>query len=233
MGPNIPQHIAIIMDGNGRWARKRGLPRNYGHRQGIKTVTRVINACLEIGIKYLTLYTFSTENWRRPKREVEALMNLLGTYIDKKKGEVLKGKKIRITVIGRWWELPGDLPLKLESLMQESKKNKKLNVILAINYGGRREILDAVEKLLKSQSFPPNLKLEEEYFRKYLYASEIPDPDLIIRTAGEFRISNFLLWQSSYAEFYVTEKLWPDFGKADLIKAIKVYQRRRRKFGGI
>lgn len=218
------------MDGNGRWARKRGLPRTYGHHQGAKAVRRIINACLELNIKYLTLYTFSTENWSRPQSEVNALMRLLGEYIDRAEKEIPRYQEVRVRVIGRYWELPGELPEKIEALMKATRNHKGLNLTLAINYGGRREILDAVDKIIAEGK---RLLGDEQQFRRYLYAPEIPDPDLLIRTAGEYRISNFLLWQISYTEIYTTKKLWPDFNKLDLIRAINDYQKRRRKFGGV
>jgi undecaprenyl diphosphate synthase len=230
MASNLPQHIAIIMDGNGRWAKRRGLPRTFGHRQGAKAVRRIINACLELNINYLTLYTFSTENWSRPKSEVKTLMGLLEEYIDRAEKEIPRYKEVRVRVIGRYWELPGQLPYKIEKLMDDTKAHKGLNLILAINYGGRREILDAVDKIVETGK---KLFGDESRFRKYLYAPDIPDPDLLIRTAGEYRISNFLLWQISYTELYTTNKLWPDFNKRDLILAINDYRKRRRKFGGL
>ncbi|MCD6081238.1 MAG: di-trans,poly-cis-decaprenylcistransferase [Candidatus Omnitrophica bacterium] len=230
MASNLPQHIAIIMDGNGRWARRRGLPRTYGHRQGAKAVKRIVNACLELNINYLTLYTFSTENWSRPQSEVDTLMRLLGEYIDRAEEEIPRYQEVRVRVIGRYWELPGKLPEKIEALMNATRNHKGLNLTLAINYGGRREILDAVDKIIAEGK---RLLGDEQRFRRYLYAPEIPDPDLLIRTAGEYRISNFLLWQISYTEIYTTKKLWPDFNKLDLIRAIKDYQKRRRKFGGV
>ena len=230
MASNLPQHIAIIMDGNGRWARRRGLPRTYGHHRGAKAVKRIINACLDLKIEYLTLYTFSTENWTRPKSEIETLMRLLENYLDSAEREIPRYKEVKVRIIGRYWELPGELPRKIEKLMSDTQEHKGLNLILAINYGGRREILDAVDKIIKKRR---NLNGDENGFRKYLYAPDIPDPDLLIRTAGEYRISNFLLWQISYTELYTTKKLWPDFNKLDLIRAINDYQKRRRKFGGL
>lgn len=230
----LPRHIAIIMDGNGRWAKRRGLPRTYGHRQGTKAVRRVIGACLELGIKYLTLYTFSTENWKRPASEVKALMRLLEEYIDKREQLLPQYEKVRVRIIGRWWELPNPLPAKLRTLMEETKDHKGLTLTLAINYGGRREILDACRKFVEDSLKAGKVKdVDEEGFRNYLYDPELPDPDLLIRTAGEFRVSNFLLWQLSYAEIYVTRKLWPDFNKLDLLNAIRDYNRRERRFGGL
>jgi undecaprenyl diphosphate synthase len=229
---NFPEHIAIIMDGNGRWAKKRRLPRIFGHRQGAQAIKRVVNASFELGIKYLTLYTFSTENWKRPKREVSALMRMLVEYIDRRKKIFKNYEKIKVEVTGRWWELPSPLPDKINLLIEETKYHNGLTLILAINYGGRREILDAVEKIIKKKR-KRGFYLDEENFRNYLYLPNIPDPDLLIRTGGEHRVSNFLLWQISYTEIYITAKLWPDFRKADLIQAIKFYQKRERKFGGL
>jgi len=230
----IPTHIAIIMDGNGRWAKRKGFPRNYGHYEGAKSVKRIIKACLDLGIKYLTLYTFSTENWKRPEKEINAIMDLLRKHLDNSITGLPDYKEIRFRVIGRWHELPDDLSQKIQTVIDDTRNHCGLNLTLAINYGGRREIMDAVEGIIRdSKSVEKLLEINEEVFKQYLYAPEIPDPDLFIRTSGEYRISNFLLWQSAYSEIYVTKKLWPDFRKSDLIKAIKDYQKRERKFGAV
>ena len=230
----IPTHIAIIMDGNGRWAKRKGFPRSYGHHEGVKSVKRVISACSDLGIKYLTLYTLSTENWKRPEKEIKTLMNLLGKHLNTSIIKLPEYKEIRVRVIGRWHELPDDLPHKIQAVIDDTRDHCGLNLTLAVNYGGRREIMDAVERMVKdSKSADKLVEINEELFNRYLYAPEIPDPDLFIRTSGEYRISNFLLWQSAYSEIYVTKTLWPDFGKSDLIKAIKDYQKRGRKFGAV
>ncbi|MDD5613532.1 MAG: polyprenyl diphosphate synthase [Candidatus Omnitrophica bacterium] len=228
-GKNIPRHIAIIMDGNGRWAARKGLPRYYGHNRGVETVRRIISACLDLGIKHLTLYTFSTENWRRPKQEVDAIMKAMEESIDRYADEFVGQAKVRVRFIGRWRELPKNLAEKMQDITIRTKDFNNLNLTFAINYGGRQEILDALTEVIAR-----NIKvLDEESFRGYLYAPDIPDPDLLIRTAGEFRVSNFLLWQIAYSEIYTTKILWPDFKKQHLVKAIKSYQKRRRKFGAL
>ena len=229
----LPGHIAIIMDGNGRWARKHRLPKIAGHIAGVKSVEGVIKAAKELGIKVLTLYTFSTENWKRPKKEIDALMHLLEDYLDRKT-EKIAADGIRIHAIGRIAALPPAIQLKLRKIEQKTLKNRSILVNLALNYGARSEIVDAVRKIseeIKSGALNPN-DISEENFPDYLYTAGLPDPDMLIRTSGEMRLSNFLLWQISYAEIYVTEKFWPDFGKKDLEKAILDYQQRQRRYGG-
>ncbi len=234
MSSKIPQHIAIIMDGNGRWAMKRGLSRSYGHRAGARTIKRILDIALAEGIKYLTFFAFSTENWKRPQEEIDTLMTLFSEYIDKKAAELKTNQDIRIKAIGRWHELPGELPKKINNIIELTKKNDKLTVILAMNYGSRREILDAIDKILEEKDSRIFKKgIDEDTFRKYLYAPDVPDPDLLIRTSGEYRLSNFLLWQISYTEVYITKKLWPNFSKSDFRKAIKSYQKRKRKYGSL
>lgn len=231
---NLPKHIAIIMDGNGRWAKKRGQPRIFGHRAGIKSVREVVTASAELGIKVLTLYAFSKENWQRPKQEVTILMRLLKEYLDKEEKELMENN-IKFISIGQREYLPQAVQERLNHVEEITKNNTGLILNLALNYGGRAEIMDAVRKitaLAKENNFQPE-ELDEKTFARFLYTKDIPDPDLLIRTSGEMRVSNFLLWQISYAEIYVTQKLWPDFGKKDLIAAIKAYQKRERRFGGL
>lgn len=230
---NIPQHIAIIMDGNGRWASRRALPKIAGHRAGVKAAENVIQAAGDLGVKVLTLYTFSTENWKRPKSEVDALFKLLEDYLDKE-GEKIHKNNIRFRTIGRLSELPGPLKNKIEAQIEKTKNNTGLTLNLALNYGGRPEIIDAVRKVAKDvKEGRVNIEnIDEELFKDYLYTKGLPDPDLLIRTSGESRVSNFLLWQISYSEICITKKLWPDFKKEDLKKLVREYQKRDRRFGG-
>jgi undecaprenyl diphosphate synthase len=221
------------MDGNGRWARKKGLPKIAGHRAGAKSVKEAIEGARESGVKILTLYVFSTENWQRPKYEVAALFRLLENYIDKEAQDLIRND-IKLSVIGRMQGLPETLQKKLKDIIEKTKDNKSLVLNLALNYGGRAEIVDAVKKIA-SECVSQKLKAEdidENKFGDYLYTREMPDPDLLIRTSGQMRVSNFLLWQISYTELYVTEVLWPDFDKEGLSKAIRDYQKRERRFGG-
>lgn len=230
---SIPKHIAIIMDGNGRWAKKRGLPKIAGHHAGAKSVEEAITAAREAGVKILTLYAFSTENWSRPKHEVAALFKLLEDYIDRKANDLHKNG-IRLSVIGRLEGLPEGVCKKLAAAMDKTRNNGSFMLNLALNYGGRAEIVDAVRKIVsdcREQKLKADL-IDEAVFSSYLYTKDIPDPDLLIRTSGEMRVSNFLLWQISYSEIYVTKKLWPDFRKGDLKKAIAEYQKRERRYGG-
>lgn len=229
---NIPQHVAIIMDGNGRWARERGLPKIAGHRAGVKAAREAVEAAGKLGIKVLTLYTFSTENWNRPKREVEALFKLLEDYLDRE-ADKLNKNNIKFSVIGRLEELPSGLREKLKKTIGATKDNTGLILNLALNYGARVEIIDAIKRLT-SDVKEGRLEIggiTEGLFSRYLYTSGLPDPDLFIRTSGEFRVSNFLLWQISYSELYFTKKLWPDFTKKDLKKAVLEYSERERRFG--
>ena len=230
---SVPKHVAIIMDGNGRWATKRHLPKIAGHRAGAKTVERVMDAARELGVEVLTLYAFSTENWKRPKEEVGALFRLLEDYIDRE-AEKLHKNNVRLSVIGRIRELPARLQDKIAKTVAMTAGNTAFTLNIALNYGGRAEIVDAVRALavdVKDGRVSAD-DIDEALFSRYLYTKDLPDPDLMIRTSGEFRISNFLNWQLSYAEIYVTEKLWPDFGKEDLRKAVAEYQGRERRFGG-
>lgn len=229
MATLIPNHVAIIMDGNGRWAKSKGLPRIAGHREGAKAVERVVYASLKRGIKYLSLFAFSTENWKRPEQEVKSLMNILKLYF-LTKIEKLKWAGVRIRFGGRWWELSPDLVSLIRRAMEVTEHNDKLHLIIYLNYGGRREMLDAVNSIIAKEGFPV---MTEESLRSYLYLPDVPDPDLLIRTSGEKRISNFLLWQIAYTELYFTDTLWPDFGEDDLDAAIAEYNKRERRFGGL
>ena len=231
---NIPKHVAIIMDGNGRWAKERGLPRSAGHRAGINRVKEIIKATSELGVKVVTLFAFSTENWSRPKKEINLLMRALNNFLDREINELDKNN-IRLMVIGQDKPIPQYLLAKIKKVKERTKDNTGLIFVLALNYGSRQEIVDAVKKftnaVIKDKA---NLEdLDMENFSNYLYTAGLPDPDLLIRTSGQMRISNFLLWQLSYAELYFPRKYWPDFGKEDLEKAIDIYQRRERRFGKI
>lgn len=231
---NIPQHIAIIMDGNGRWAKQRGLPRTAGHRAGIERIKEIIKAANELGIKVLTFFAFSTENWSRPKKEVGMLMYSLNNFLNRQIKELDKNN-IKFMVIGRDEPMPEYLQAKIKEAEDKTKDNTGLVVILALNYGGRQEIVDAVKNftrsVIKGEANLDDLNVQK--FGDYFYTAGLPDPDLLIRTSGEMRISNFLLWQISYAELYFPKKHWPDFRGEDLKKAIRVYQKRERRFGGI
>lgn len=231
---NLPRHIAVIMDGNGRWAKKKGAARIFGHKNAVKAVREVTEGCGELGVKYLTLYAFSTENWARPKDEVDSLMELLVNTL-KKEIESLKEKEVRLMAIGDLSNLPKDCQQNLADAIQETSNNKGLVVILALSYSGRWEILKAVKELAqKVQSGNLHAEdIDEKLFSSYLQTSGMPDPELLIRTSGEMRISNFLLWQLAYTELYITDTLWPDFRKEDLYEAIRSYQKRERRFGKI
>ncbi|MCM8784271.1 MAG: isoprenyl transferase [Candidatus Omnitrophica bacterium] len=230
----LPQHIAIIMDGNGRWARKRRLPRLMGHRKGIESAKNIVEACVKLGIKVLTLYTFSTENWKRPKEEVDFLMGMLKDYLTKHKN-LFKDYNVRFQVIGHWQELAEDIQRQLVEITENTKNNSGMVLNVALNYGGRMEIVDAVKEIALAVRKGEILAegIDEKIFSNFLYTQGLPDPDLLIRTAGELRISNFLLWQISYTELYFSKKLWPDFTPRDLERAITVFQQRERRFGGI
>lgn len=224
----IPRHISVIMDGNGRWAKARHLPRVFGHRAGITAVREAVRACGEFGVGYLTLYAFSAENWARPNTEVKALMKLLEHYLVKELPELHKNK-VRLKAIGRLDSLPANAKKRLSEAISATADNTGLTLTLALNYGGRQEIIDAVNKAMKAG----RKSITEKELSEYLYAGEIPDPDLLIRTSGEMRLSNFLLWQTAYTELYITKTLWPDFRRDDLILAIDDYQHRDRRFGGL
>ena len=229
---NIPKHIAIIMDGNGRWAAKHGKPRVMGHENGVESVRSVVKGAGEIGVKHLTLYAFSTENWDRPKEEVEALMALLVHAIEAETQELNKNN-VRLSVIGCVDVMPENVQAKLQGCVDALKNNTGLNLVLALSYSGRWDVLNAVKKLADdlAESKITQEKINNELFHTYLSTSELPDPELMIRTSGEYRISNFLLWQIAYSELYFTSKLWPDFRKEDLFEAIIDYQNRERRFG--
>ncbi len=233
-GKKIPKHVAIILDGNGRWAKKRMLPRTAGHTQGSKTVEKVCKIAAEMGIKYLTVYAFSTENWSRPQEEINVLMTLLGTYLNDCIKNCKKNNMV-VKVIGDSTPLREDLKEKIKKLEEDSANNTGLHLQVAINYGGRDEILRSVRLALKD--FEENKftieEMDEKRFSSYLDTAGIPDPDLMIRTSGEQRLSNYLLWQLAYTEFYFTDVLWPDFDKEELEKAIEYYNGRDRRFGGV
>ena len=230
---NLPCHIAIIMDGNGRWARSRKLPRIAGHKEGVNSVREITRACGEMGIGYLTLYTFSQENWRRPRMEVSALMNLLVETIRREIDELMENN-VRLHVIGRMEELPEKPRVEMEQGIRRTAENNGLNLVLALNYGGRIEILDAVTRLCQEQENGLDFsELTEQIFEKYLYTKGMPDPDMVIRTSGESRVSNFLLWQMAYSEIIITSTLWPAFRRKELYEAILDFQSRERRFGKV
>lgn len=230
---NEVRHVAIIMDGNGRWARKRNLPHLQGHRKGAEAVKEAIKTSKELGIKYLTLYAFSTENWKRSQDEIDGLMNLLEEFIDRNLSE-LQDRDVRFKTIGRINEFPEKTVKKIEKAVESTAGNQAGTLILALNYGGRAEIVDAAKKLCRKAAvgeLAPN-DVTEDLFADNLYDPEIPDPDIIIRTSGEFRLSNFLLWELAYSEIYISEVLWPDFDRAEFIKAVESCRKRERRFGG-
>lgn len=231
---NIPRHVAIILDGNGRWAKKRMMPRNYGHSQGSKVVEKICEDAYKIGIKYLTVYAFSTENWKRPKDEVDALFKLLNNYLDTSI-KTSKKNNMRVRIIGNKSGLPKEIQEKIKALEEASKANTGLNFQVAINYGSRDEIIRAVKALsedLNAKTITID-DIDENLFSSYLDTADIPDPDLLIRTSGEQRLSNYLLWQLAYTEFYFTDVLWPDFNIDELKRAIEFYSGRKRNFGAI
>lgn len=231
---NIPKHLAIILDGNGRWARKRGMPRNYGHKEGAQTLLKTASSCSELGVKYLTVYAFSTENWTRPSEEVNYLMNLPLEFFDKVMPEVLKNN-IKVSFIGKRDGLNQELIDKIEEVSTKTKDCTGLHMIIALNYGSRDEIVSATKELIKdviAEKIDIN-EINESIFSSKLFTKNIPDVDLLIRTSGEIRISNYLLWQIAYSEMYFTNTLWPDFNEKELHKAILSYQNRNRRFGGL
>jgi undecaprenyl diphosphate synthase len=231
---SLPQHVAVIMDGNGRWAKQRGLPRIEGHRQGAESARAIIRNAGELGIKYLTLYAFSAENWNRPKEEVDALMKYLIHYLKTETPELNKNN-VRLEVIGQVWRLPQNVQDHLKKSIATLAKNNGLTLIMALSYGSRIEIVDAVRRLaekVKSGQIEP-ADITEKVISDHLWTRNIPDPDLMIRTSGEMRVSNFLLWQISYAELVITPTLWPDFRKPQLFAALEEYARRHRRFGGV
>lgn len=230
----LPVHIAIIPDGNGRWATRRGMPRSAGHREGANNLKNIVKYCNNLGVTYVTFYAFSTENWSRPKEEVDALMSLLLEFL-KNADKELEGSNIRIKVIGDISRLSKELQTEIKRVVESTKVNTGLNLVFALNYGGRDEIVNAVRRIaqdVQGGRLRPE-DIDEETFSRRLYTSEMPDPELLIRTSGEKRSSNFLLWQSAYTEFWYTDKLWPDFTEKDMEEAIIDFQNRNRRFGGI
>ena len=227
-------HIAIIMDGNGRWAKERGLPRVEGHRAGAESIREVTEACIELGVKYLTLYAFSSENWNRPKTEVDALMKLLDRFLDDKAAELDK-QKIRLQAIGDLDRLPAATRKRLDRIQERTKNHQTMTLVLALSYGAREEITAAVRAIAKAAvagEISPD-QIDGELIAQHLYTKDIPDPDLLIRTSGEMRVSNFLLWQISYSEIVIVKKMWPDFRQADLFAAVQEYNKRHRRFGAL
>jgi undecaprenyl diphosphate synthase len=229
-GSRIPTHVAIIMDGNGRWALSRGLPRLAGHRAGTENLRRIIRACVEFGVKYLTIYAFSTENWGRPREEIKGLMNILEDVIDKELAELHK-EGVQLRHIGRLERLDPKIQEKVLNAIELTRNNQRLILNVAFNYGGRDEIICAIYKMIKDGVKPE--EVNEELVSRYLFTAGVPDPDLIIRTSGELRISNFLIWQAAYSEWYVTPIYWPDFNKEEFHKALDAYAQRDRRFGGL
>ncbi|PWH12535.1 MAG: isoprenyl transferase [Anaerolineae bacterium] len=226
----IPRHVAIIMDGNGRWALKRGLPRLAGHKAGTENLRRIIKACVEFGVKYLTIYAFSTENWGRPQEEVTGLMRILEDVIDRELGE-LNEQGVQLRHIGRLERLPAFLQEKVLHAIELTRTNDRLIINIAFNYGGRDEIVHAIQQIIRDGVAPE--EVTPELVSRYLYTAGTPDPDLIIRTSGELRISNFLIWQAAYSEWYVTPTYWPDFDKEEFRKALEEFSRRDRRFGKV
>ncbi len=224
----IPKHIAIIMDGNGRWARQQGMPRIMGHYRGAEVAEEITKACIDLGVRYLTLFAFSTENWNRPEEEVQMLFDLMQSYLRQRRQDLLD-LGIRMKFIGRRDRIGKDLRLLMEQLERETERNERITVVLAVDYGGRDDILRAVNKILKLEFD----YMDEDTFSYFLDLGDIPDPDLLIRTAGERRISNFLLWHLAYTELYFTDLCWPEFTKEELIKAIEDFSQRKRKFGRV
>ncbi|MEW6448506.1 MAG: isoprenyl transferase [Bacillota bacterium] len=230
----LPGHVAVIMDGNGRWAIRRGLPRSVGHRTGVKSLREVVRLSAELGISALSAYAFSTENWRRPPEEVSFLMDLFVEYAGKEVAE-LKRNGVKVRVIGRREGLPASVLEAIRSLEQETREGNRITLNLAVNYGSRWEIVDAVKAIarkIQGGAIKPE-EIDEDVINCHLYTAGLPDPDLLIRPAGELRVSNFLLWQLAYTEFYVTPVLWPDFGRVDFLQALVSYQQRERRFGGL
>ena len=230
----LPTHVAVIMDGNGRWAKERHLPRVEGHRRGVESVRAIVRAAGELGIKYLTLYAFSVENWNRPKDEVDTLMKYLARFLKSEIGELNKNN-VRLNAIGQIWRLPEAAQKQLEKTKAALAKNNGLTLTLSLSYGGRTEIIEGVREIakkVKDGKLVPE-EVNEHLISQHLYTANMPDPDLVIRTSGEMRVSNFLLWQISYAEFVVTDTLWPDFRKPQFYQALEEYTRRHRRFGGV
>jgi undecaprenyl diphosphate synthase len=234
MSTAAPKHIAVIMDGNGRWARQRGWPRSRGHLEGANSAKECVETCLDLGVEYLTLFAFSTENWRRPKEEVDTLMGLLQKFLRDYTGDLRK-RSVKLQAIGRLNEMPPGVQKQIRESIEATATGQNLTTILAVNYSGRAEIVDAVKRIVEEVVAGRLAKdqIDAEIFEQSLYTHNFPDPDLFIRTSGEMRISNFLLWQLSYTEIYVTQKLWPDFRREDLLEAVKEFGRRNRRYGGV
>lgn len=230
METSIPKHVAIIMDGNGRWAKEKGKLRVEGHKKGAENIEKIIDYSIKLGVKYLTVYAFSTENWKRPEAEVKALMKLFAKYLDDKKEE-LKKQGVKLLVTGTEENIPSKLLKKIRDTEEYLSDCDQITFNIAFNYGGRKEIVDGINKILKENR--GNKEINEEEFKKYMYRPEIPDPELVIRTSGEFRVSNFLLWEIAYSEFYVTNVYWPDFDEREYDLAIASYNKRDRRFGGV
>lgn len=232
--PQVPRHIAVIMDGNGRWAKQRGLPRREGHRAGAESVRRCVEACKQLGVPYLTLYAFSSENWSRPAAEVTALMTLLERFLDQKAEEMMK-QDVRLRAIGHLDRLPEQTRAKLDAAIDRTAENRSLTLVLALSYGSREEITEAARSLARDAAagrIDPEA-IDGDLFSSRLHTAGLPDPDLLVRTSGEMRVSNFLLWQISYAELVIFDKFWPDFQQSDLIEAVDEYSRRHRRFGAL
>ena len=227
---NIPRHVAIIMDGNGRWAKEKGKIRIEGHKKGAENIEKVIEYSIKLGVKYLTVYAFSTENWKRPENEIKALMRLLEKYLDDKK-DSLKKQGVRLLVTGSRENISSKLLLKIKKTEEYLEDCSNLVFNIAFNYGGRKEIVDGINKLIKENK--ENKEITEDEFKNYMYRPNIPDPELVIRTSGEFRVSNFLLWEIAYSEFYVSNVYWPDFDENEYNRAIDSYNKRDRRFGGL
>jgi len=226
---NLPAHIVIIMDGNGRWAKKKNLDRISGHREGMKSVRAVVKGAKELGVRHITLYAFSAQNWKRPKVEVDALMELLKHYLLNESDKLIENG-ISLNAIGRLWELPRDVYEVLTQSINKTKNCNELTLTLALSYGGREEIIDGIKEMIFKGNISPE-DINQHNFSQFLYTSDLPEPDLLIRTSGEMRLSNFMLWQLAYTEIYVTKTLWPDFRKQHLINAVLNYQKRERRFG--
>ncbi|MGD8998214.1 MAG: isoprenyl transferase [Anaerolineae bacterium] len=225
---HVPRHVGIIMDGNGRWARRRGLPRIAGHRAGVENLRRVLQAAVELGIQFLTIYAFSTENWGRPEAEVRGLLSILGHVLDREVPE-LHERGVQLRHVGRLERIPPDLERRVREAIDLTKNNDRLVLNVAFSYGGRAEIVDAIRRIIADDVFREDV--DEALVSSYLYTAGQPDPDLIIRTSGEMRLSNFLIWQAAYAELYISPTLWPDFGKDDLYEALRDFNQRERRFG--
>jgi undecaprenyl diphosphate synthase len=230
----LPSHVAIIMDGNGRWAQRRHLPRIAGHRAGMKATRDVVETCSRLGLSCLTLYAFSLENWRRPETEVHFLMRLLREYVKRELASLMENN-IRLLFVGRSGEIPAQVRKDMDDAMRQTAHNTGMKLVVALNYGGRAEITDAVNSILDSAraNGVTSFRVDEQMISDHLYTAGLPDPDLLIRTSGEMRVSNFLLWQIAYAEIYITDALWPDFSRARLFEALRDFQKRERRFGGL